>query len=220
MDLFNAFRGLEEDIDEAAKSQLPRQAIVVRAERGGVWARYTPADTSVPPMWFPSVLADLLPGTTGWVQTLAGGKGLFVPSAIQMFPFQVSGQGLGAAGGDTINSAGTFTFDDAKCTATGLVPGSGYTLDWTITFVHTAATSTPRGRWGAWLDQHSGTGFSGHSSYNEVPATRNIITIHWWSGATAKSDGTISVTPAFIWANGSLTFNAIRMTVNVHRPTG
>lgn len=82
MDTFNAFKGIEDDIQRAVQDALPRQAVVTRLENGGVWTRFSPVDASSPESWFPSVIANLDPGTVGWVFALRGGKGLFIPMGV------------------------------------------------------------------------------------------------------------------------------------------
>lgn len=155
MDLFNAFRGLEEDIDEAAKSQLPRQAIVVRAERGGVWARYTPADTSVPPMWFPSVIANVAVGSTGWVTPLAGGKGLFLPSAAPQFPIIRSAGAWPSA--ITVASGQTQTIGD-PAVISGLNPNQTYRVT-VFGQVRGTCTTAAAGKFASTLTYRDGTLF-------------------------------------------------------------
>lgn len=89
MEIFNAFKGIEDDIGEAVEATMPRQAIVTRADdAGGVWVRFTPVDASVPEMWFPSNVSGLPAGTAGWVHPLAGRKGRFIADNVAVpIPF-------------------------------------------------------------------------------------------------------------------------------------
>ena len=82
MDVFNAFKGIQNDMADAIESAMPRQAVVTRLENGGVWTRFAPVDASTLESWFPSVVANLDPVTIGWVFALRGGKGLFIPMGV------------------------------------------------------------------------------------------------------------------------------------------
>lgn len=77
-----ADKGIYGWIQKEVAKILPRQALVTRPDGKGVWVRYTPVDATARDMWFPSTVAGLTAGTTGWVIALGGGKGLFVATGI------------------------------------------------------------------------------------------------------------------------------------------
>lgn len=81
MDAFNFVKGIEDDIATAIDETMPRQAVVTRSDRHTAWVQFSPVDSSKTEMQFPTTDAYLAPGTSGWVQSLAGGKGMFVPAA-------------------------------------------------------------------------------------------------------------------------------------------
>lgn len=96
MDVFNAFKGIEDDISEAVEGAMPRQAVVTRpGNPSGVWVRFAPVNSTAPEMWFPSTVCGVPAGTRGWVISLAGGKGLFVATNIAIpIPFSARGPAI------------------------------------------------------------------------------------------------------------------------------
>lgn len=139
MDVFNAFKGVADMVREAIEGVMPRQAVVTRSEGTGVWVRYTPVNTSVPEMWFPSSIAGLPAGTSGWVHPLAGGKGQFIPWGAGLMPVTR----YWAAQDATTGSNSTQTMQPAGST-TITIPVAG---DWQVNAIggfsaqHTAGAS-------------------------------------------------------------------------------
>lgn len=73
-------QGLWNAIGKVVDALKPRQAVVVRSDGKGVWVRFTPVDLAQPESIFPSVLANVQAGQSGWVAPMVGTKGVFVPS--------------------------------------------------------------------------------------------------------------------------------------------
>lgn len=127
MDIFNAFKGIEDDIGKAVDATMPRQAVVVRPDETGVWVRFAPVDTTVPEMWFPSTISGLPAGTSGWVHPLAGGKGRFIADGVALpvsIPFRAN-QTIGAA----ISTTSTSGDPVYAATATISLPRGLWTID-------------------------------------------------------------------------------------------
>lgn len=118
MDVFNAFKGVADMIRDAVEGAMPRQAVVTRSEGTGVWVRYTPVDPNTAEMWFPSSIAGLPAGTSGWVHPLAGGKGRFIATGIAIpIPFA-------ATSGSTTSTTSLTTYTYAGTDSVSVPPGT------------------------------------------------------------------------------------------------
>ena len=83
MDIFNGFKGIEEDIDRAVQDALPVQATVVRRSSNGktAWVRFAGEPSSSTPTQVP-ISQDCPVGTTVWVFRTGGGKGFAVAQGL------------------------------------------------------------------------------------------------------------------------------------------
>lgn len=206
MDVFNAFKGIEENIGQAIDATMPRQAIATRADsNGGVWVRFTPVDASVPEMWFPSTVADLPAGTAGWVHPLAGGKGRFIADAVfrpvtrnAVAPLR---NGIATAGNYTIPA--TPTTADSLIVFDGLVAGKTYRLAWSCTF-SAWSSGTTNGRWAVRVVDNGGTRWIGYNGHVPIVVAQSAYQWNYSTTATASSSGEITICPAVQWNAGQI----------------
>lgn len=163
MDTYNIVKGTQDDIAEAVESSMPRQAIVTRVDGFGVWVRFTPVDNGAPESWYPSTVAGLGPGSSGWVHPLAGGKGRFIADNV-MRP--VTRSAFASPGRNGVSTAGDFTIPASPTTAnslimfTGLVPGKTYRLSWNCMY-SAWISGTTNARWSVRIVHGGGTVWNG-----------------------------------------------------------
>ena len=218
MDIFNAFKGIEGDIQRAVDGTMPRQAVVTRADGNTVWVRYAPVDPGTPEMQFPSTVAGLPAGATGWVYSLAGGKGLFVASDV-MRP--ITKNSLASAGRNGISTAGDYTIPATPTTAnslilfTGLVPGRFYRLSWQCTY-SAWISGTTNARWAVRIIHGGGTWWNGYNGF--MTLLNQQFAYHWNHSAVVSADsaGEISICPAVRWDAGQInvTWETITATLS------
>lgn len=208
----------------AIDATLPRQAVVDRSGNGGVWIRFAPVDATQPPVWFPSTIADLPPGWSGWVQPLPGGKGLFVASGMPRPYSQAETNALLAAARPIMISNGAFSsasfttnavhdITAASTDITGLPVGATYKVKVFVTVVASGATGT--GRFGARV---VGGGINGHAvpmGYGIPITTKREHSAEWTFERTVGGDGKITVVPVCERSAGTINIEAAYVTVTL-----
>lgn len=99
----------------------PRQATVIRSRGKSVYVRFHGEDPTNPEMKFPTLIAGVAPGTTGWMFWLPGGKGIFVPWGVMLpIPFAFGVDGLNLY---TTTSVGTPEWPTGLATTITVPPG-------------------------------------------------------------------------------------------------
>ena len=176
----------------------PRQAYVTRVEGKTVWARFAGEASTAPASRFPTTVAGVAAGTTGWVVTLGGGKGLFVATGIAA-PKTADGGGydpkvMSTSGAATVGSAATVT---------GLVPYS---------VVKVSVWSNLRYSGSAGAEGHVGmriTHNGGNTDYQSDFFTCNtlgsIASLVRTEAFPVPANGTISAQCIAIWRAGTWT---------------
>lgn len=226
MDVFNAFKGIEDDIAEAVEGVMPRQAVVTRrGEPSGVWVRFTPVDANAPEAWFPSTVAGLPVGTSGWVHPLAGGKGRFIADNVPLYTqaqvdaliaaYQPSVHVLAnpTAPFATATTAGTYLATTAAQAVTGLNPGREYTVSGTVE-IHTGFETTLR----VFMPMLRAAGLTtvdalGMNSLAD--RSQDVVMSGVFARVRPSAAGTITLTPGFSWTSGTVTGRWLRAIIEV-----
>ena len=211
MDLFNGFKGIEEDIDRAVRDALPVQATVVKRSPNGktAWVRFSGEPSSSTPTQLP-ISQDCPVGTTVWVFRTGGGKGFAVTQGA-MQPITRSAGAWPAQ--VTINSAQTYEFD-APATVTGLDPATQYR----VTFhgrVRVNASSAARAAVGLVFQDSSGSSFYIDASFDLIIGGQRFYDSEYSVVAYPKADGSFVVKPAVKWESGSFAVSPGYVTMTV-----
>lgn len=211
MDLFNGFKGIEEDIDRAVQEALPDQAIVVKRSSNGktAWVRFTGEHASSTPTQVP-ISQDCPVGTTVWVFRTGGGKGFAVTQGA-MQPITRSAGAWPAQ--VTINSAQTYEFD-APATVTGLDPDKQYH----VTFhgrVRVSVSSAARASVGVMFQHSEGSNFYIDASFDLIIGGQRFYDSVYSVVAYPKSDGSFVAKPAVKWESGSFAVSPGYVTMTV-----
>ncbi len=77
-------QGLTSRIKKKLDDLQPRQFIVSRSAGASVWGYFTPVDTTGPEIMYPSLFKNVPADTSGWIFSLRGSNGLFVPSGFEV----------------------------------------------------------------------------------------------------------------------------------------
>lgn len=192
---------------ELAKS-LPRQAIVTRPDGNGVWCRTTPVASGDEPSWYPSTVAGVPAGTSGWVITIGGGKGLFVATNI----FQPVTKWIRGSGTTSGNTAGTYPHATAALTFSGLNPARSYHVSAAVGIQSTGTTI--RGLRPVF--QAIGATTVNSDAMAQAAELNNQVLFD-----TSEADlyptagGVITVRPAFTWTSGTISANAMSITATI-----
>lgn len=203
----NASKGMWQRINEMLAAWVPRQAVVTRSESGGVWVRFAPVDPTSPESWFPSTLANVLAGTSGWVFTLGGKKGLFVATGVRgAVPISNSANQT-----VTATTTGDYPVTNAALTFSGLVPGTVVTVKAEVTFRVNATTGSA-----SFGFQATSNGATALYSGGSIPATAGYTTFVYSAPRTIGADGIVSVVPALRWSSGTVTIAGAYITASVH----
>lgn len=217
MALFDNFDKMIHDwIDRAIESTMPRQAVVVRSDATGVWVKFTSDKPSVPPSKFPSTVAGLPAGTSGWVHPLAGGKHRFIADNVRVPSAPKRGMWIA---GQTISTAGdyAFTANTGLITFSGLIPGRTYELSWDVCmFWWGSAPAT--GSIGVRVVDNAGTSFQlamSRHMHNGVAVYEGQRSWAFSMTITAPPSGEITICPAFRWASGTTNFQQATITARL-----
>ncbi|MCV0404554.1 MAG: hypothetical protein K5924_12740 [Chloroflexi bacterium] len=193
-------------IERAVEATMPRQAVVSRAGDNGVWVRFAPVDPTVPEMWYPSTVAGLPAGTSGWVFVLGGGKGLFVATSP---PRTIAAPPVVETGSITVNGAGTAIL--AQTTLTGLVPGVKYTV-----IISGSSRFLPQTLPANFSPRAIVDGINQANQYvsrpTGSPIDTSIVSTNWGGVVTAPASGSLPVGWGVTWNAGSSSFTGRFLT--------
>lgn len=189
---------------------VPRKATVARPEQNGVWVRFDTEKAAAPESWFVSTVSGVTSGTTGWVITLGGGKGLFVATGIPKPDANSGGAGTQPA----ISTSGDYPITAAAATISGLAPGKVRKVVGTVTF-RASGTSGQ-----ASMGMHmvgAATTFLGPGTVVISSAAAGLAqyTFTYSDTRTVAPDGTLSVVPCVRWAAGTVNVSGAFATIQV-----
>lgn len=212
MDVFNAFKGIEDDIAEAIEGTMPRQATVVRpGDNGGVWVRFTPVDTSTPEMWFPSTVAGLPAGTSGWVHPLAGGKGRFIADNVALpVPIAPKSSESGPLS-ISVSTVTTAIITQAMVLFTGLDPNQTYTVKG-----DSDLRAGNAGRLWLAFEARGETNVEAGGRPGTLSGAETAMSMSATVSVRPDESGEIRVYPVYIWASGSFTITRAAITATIY----